>query len=883
MTGYDRRKYDAFRRWLAVIAGLSAALAAVWQLRTAAAAIFRTEDAIHIEPGSIENSTLAIGTHLIYLHSLNEEIYAIALDSASASGQSRRYYKSELAGGMWLDISDAGSIEDITSAGKIVDESEIRGLYFTHHTKSDGITYSFETNAPVCIFDISDVYDLEYMPELEALKMQYDMMRESGSSTKTMVHNRNFVRDFFASQVQSDMTDRCDAQLQALQGYYNELAANGADSRETQTVLRVMEKVDYARRAAVLATVDSRLSSLQEDIADVTDSDGELELDDSLLTAIGDSRYAAAESLTEAQGSMLAKGSTVLSETEYTLSESMIANAEGTNYSGCDEQNQKLQYLDNISSGRIVSRQEEFVFLDELIDAADVKYGIGLSGGVTQQYTTLVSQDVSHAALRRRMQEDMADANAARSELQFLIQAKVDRQEAEEARKYILLRIQDAAKFRTVIRTDDYQRSYQDGVDAYVDWLNSLLSNIREEDVTAAEQTLYEQKADLQEQKLRALDNLDLDTAKRIDAKIADIDAKTGISEGAFEEQLTERIQQREEMQQQIAEDPQNAALQAEFSRMEAEIASLQAGIPADSQAASIMACKREILSLLAEGDTSDAAYALLESDMELLTSMLDGGSALALEASKEVYQKLLAKSELEGVNAYQGFQEQIEAAVSGSAVNTSLSGELSVQETGNVIASALGIDALLDEDGNFSLERLSSEQLSPDGLSGVPQEELAAALIALGDFGQETGAEPVQALAQGMAAALGQTGSGAVFVSKKQGEAAYVPVDILAAYLGYRYVWSDTRMNAVLSRGRYFYRFTAFRETVENEAGETIYMDSPAGFSSVLYVPQSFIEEQFDCHICDISGTEYSVLVNDSVVGRSQEILSELLERGGY
>lgn len=873
MTGYDRKKYAAFRRWMAVVAGLWAVLAVTWQLGTAAAALFRTEDAIHIEPGSIENATLAIGTHLIYLHSLNEEIYAIAMDSASASGQNKWYYKSELAGGMWLDISDAGSIDDITTAGKIVDEGEIRKLYFTHHTKSDGITYSFKTNAPVCIFDISDVYALEYMPELEALKMQYDMMRESGSSAKTAVRNHNLVQEFFALRVQLDMTDRCDTQLQALQGYYNELAANGADSRETQTVLKVMEKVDYARRAAVLTTVDSKLSSLQEEIADVTDSDGELELDDSLLTAVGDSRYAVAESLTEAQGNMLAKGSTVLSETEYTLSESMIANAEGTNYFGCDEQNQKLQFLDNISSGRIVSRQEELAFLDELIDAADVKYGVGLSSGVTQQYTTLVSQNVSHAALQRRMQEDMADTNAARSELQFLIQGKVDRQEAEEARKYILLRIQDAAKFRTVIKADDYRQSYQDGVDAYVDWLNSLLSNIREEKIADAEQTLYEQKADLQEQKMQALDNLDLDTAKRVDAKIADIDARTGISEGAFEEQLKELAQQREELQQQIAEEPQNAALQAEFSRLEVEIANLQDGIPTDSQAANIMACKREILSVLAEGDTSDAANALLERDMELLTSMLDGGSALALEASKEVYQKLLAKSELEGVDAYQGFQEQIETAIAESVVNSSLSGEPTVQEAENVIASVMGVDALVDGDGN----------LSSDVLSGVPQEELAASLIAFGDFGQRTGTESLQALAQGLAAALEQTESGEVFVSKKQGEETYVPVDILAAYLGYRYVWNDTRTNAVLSRGRYFFRFTAFRETVENEAGQIIYMESPAGFSGVLYVPQSFIEEQFDCHIYDISGTEYSVLVNDRVVERSQEILSELLEEGGY
>ena len=144
-----KRKYTRI-----VMCVILLSVVAALQLRTASAGLFRKEEAVHIDPSTIENATLAIGTHLIYLHSLNEEIYAIALESASDSGQDKWYYKSELAGGMWLDISDAGSIKDITAAGKIVDDSEIEALYFTHHTKSDKITYDLKTNAQVCIFDI---------------------------------------------------------------------------------------------------------------------------------------------------------------------------------------------------------------------------------------------------------------------------------------------------------------------------------------------------------------------------------------------------------------------------------------------------------------------------------------------------------------------------------------------------------------------------------------------------------------------------------------------------------------------------------------------------------------------------------------------------------
>ncbi|MDE6516329.1 MAG: hypothetical protein K2L18_00550, partial [Acetatifactor sp.] len=166
-----------------------------------AVALFDQNRAVQLDLSTIENSTLLIGTHLIYLHSLNDQIYEIAMQSASDSGQDRMYYKSELAGGMWMDITDAGSISDISAGGIAADINEINSLYLTHHTRSNGITYDLRSQLPVCIFDITSVYELENLPELEALKLQYDLMRESESKTYADRRNIGLIRDFFATDV----------------------------------------------------------------------------------------------------------------------------------------------------------------------------------------------------------------------------------------------------------------------------------------------------------------------------------------------------------------------------------------------------------------------------------------------------------------------------------------------------------------------------------------------------------------------------------------------------------------------------------------------------------------------------------------------------------
>ncbi|MDR1572714.1 MAG: hypothetical protein LBS24_00190, partial [Clostridiales Family XIII bacterium] len=167
---------------------ITASLALVLVLTTRvllSSAVWDESTAVHINPAGIENSTLIIGTHLVYLGVLTDTLHETAQASADESGQNNIYYKSELASGVWFDITSASTLADITSDGIPVTNDVIAALFLTHHTKSDGVTYDLRTNRPVSIFDIYSPYDLESMEELFPLKTQYDTNRELQGESET--------------------------------------------------------------------------------------------------------------------------------------------------------------------------------------------------------------------------------------------------------------------------------------------------------------------------------------------------------------------------------------------------------------------------------------------------------------------------------------------------------------------------------------------------------------------------------------------------------------------------------------------------------------------------------------------------------------------------
>ncbi len=904
-----------------------------------AKALFDENKAVHIDASSIEQSTLIIGTHLIYLYSLNDELYQIALDSAADSGQTQIYYKSELADGTWFDITDAGSIADITDSGTVVSDDTINNLYFTHHTKSDGKTYDLRTNQAVCIFDINNVYDVENMSELESLKNQYDVMKESGDNSAAMKRNIGLVETFFATSVSTDETFTCDTELTALQSFYDKLTADKADASELEAVMDVMAKVDNERKKTVYGKVDEALTNLLDQASDGTSTDENIEyyeLDNNFLTAIADAQSDLSGSMTEAEGDLLEEGSTVLSAMEYSVANSLITNALSNNFSGCEEDVAKLTAISHISQELIVSKESELDLLEELISDAFSKYQDALKDGPSDEYNNAVSNNSSHAVLENIIRSDMADVNSIRSELQFLIKAKTDRSEMEAATEYIKQCISQTAWLTSKIPDDDYSSEKNSSVTKYKEWLNEQLTDLKSDGDGSTGASLYEQKESLQEKRLEALDHEDLDLANLLEAQIETIDGKIAEKETADSDELNWLEEQLADLRQQAEENPSDTGIASRVSAVEARISDITAGQSDGSEVSNIQSIKNDILSSIE--DQGMSAVSTIESGVDGLKSMLDAGSPLALAALKEVYQKLVSTNYLDNQTAYDDLISSIEETVADSDVleiqTNGLSKELAVETVEDILGGKLPVaqsgqtqktgssnagkdtgkdtkdqtgvsEAVTETEADTENETETSEpvteteaytettetesyeediSVSSADLTGtdLTEEQIIGAAIALAEYARETGNNDIAQLAQGLLAGLANSEKSAAFTTRKNNGESFVPVDRLAAFTGYRYLWNNTKKTAILSKRKEYYAFRAFYSGVENGSEEKEYMDSEAEFSGVIYIPGSYVGSHFDCEVVEVSGTDYSVLANDKVREYSEEILKALSEKGG-
>ena len=138
----------------------------------------------------------------------------------------------------------------------------------THHTKSDGITYDLTKNTAVGIFDINDPYDLSKMEELEPIKLQYDVLVQTEDPSETIERDIKYIKEIYKFNRRTAKTNEIDAQLKALQDYYNVLVRDGAEEEMSDMVMSVMEKLDAARRVEVLGPLnDYQLQKMSQVIA----------------------------------------------------------------------------------------------------------------------------------------------------------------------------------------------------------------------------------------------------------------------------------------------------------------------------------------------------------------------------------------------------------------------------------------------------------------------------------------------------------------------------------------------------------------------------------------------------------------------------------------
>ncbi|MBP1577691.1 MAG: hypothetical protein J6C75_04330, partial [Oscillospiraceae bacterium] len=650
-----------------LIAGVSALLVAAL-FAVMAQGLWDESKAVHVSPPVIEDSTLAVGTHLIHLSALTDAIYDIAIDSASESGQTQVYYKSEMADGTWFDITSATSLSEITVDGEPVTNNVAQALYFTHYTKSDGITYDLRTGQPVNIYDIRDPYDVENMEELAPLKNQFDLMdemlgnleemedEEEGESTNTAPNEDELILNIercavvFAKEVKSGDTDNCDRRLTALQRY-----SENKDGEILAEAQKIMDSIDAERRVHVLKKVDEALSVLT----------GELNSDENMnsmmQSATNDSIANVQASLAENESKILAPGDTVISNYYYELATQAAD-------SPTDAVFDQLVTLERIRSDNIVDKDKELEMLDDtLIKEATNKYAKELKAGKNSEYRDAESQGLHSSLLNRIVTEAMGEVNSIRSELEFLITARATRSGNEEGMKLLDKRLETASGWTSSVRNDAFAAKLKESISSHIEFLTKLRRDMELAAGGNEMDALMKQKKELQDKMLGALDRNDLEGAKKLEGEISALDDKiNGINEekSAKANELNSKIGDLEKQLGSLDDEALKAELEKEKAKLQAELSALNSSMSDGSMGALTYDIMQQCLDIIGGDDLGSDRIATLNSNVDTLIGMLGMDYQLIFPDLKTLHEQMTLKKELENIDAFDEAILAIEKAI---------------------------------------------------------------------------------------------------------------------------------------------------------------------------------------------------------------------------
>ena len=804
------------RKIIIFIAGISAVFfLAVFYSMIAGAVFDGDTEAIHIQPEEIENSTLIIGTHLIHISALTEELYDIAMETAKDSGQAELYYKSELAGGTWYMISDATELSDITLAEKSVQNSVISSLYIRYHTKSDGITYDLLDNTPVCIFDITDPYELSELAEMDALKTQLDSLNQKKNKSKTDVKNLSNIQKLIEKGSELKETNqKMDDMLASL----NSLYEKHVKEPEADAIRKTMKQIDSSRRAAVLTELsDVLLPNLlnQVQLSEGEDTDG-LYVDYDLTAAIGTALEEINSSLTEYESKALNKGSHALSEANYNFVQELAAAAEEGN------------------------EEEALALAGSIADISHIESGITVypdreSRLITDKLLPLLDEKMKSCMDKESFQKVFSEGD-------FLAKSAVSKMSSEAAKEFLEQRISQINTMLEELKERVLEEGGGEPEKGMIDEeLYALIQEMAEESKnvmrtamtelslpdTNEMSALLEKKKEYQTERLSALDENNLELAEQLAGELADLEEEID----ALEKSLTEILNS-------------DTAGEVEKSRAKA---ALQSGLAATQ----IESARGEILDDLEEG-----AYDSVLDALDGMNVLAQNSPMQALNALKDIYKNAAARLYLEDT---------------GSANSQKLNHILNkVEEMTAEIAPFTSQDA--DSDTLMGI----MEAVLGQELSQCSEKEQAAAAAALGQYAQETESSEAENLAAELAADLYSAGNSYLYLKLKNEIEEFISLDTFAACSSvYRYIYHDGNKTGILRRRTDFYEFTAFSSTVKLAEHKTDEMNISAGYQSSIYISSEYMKETFGASSQYISNTEYAVLILPDM----ENLIAEFLE----
>lgn len=822
------KKRRGAKLFAGLLAVLTAAVGGLEYNRIEVAAVLDESTAVKYGTFSltntVEDGTLFIGTYLIHMSAMTDEIYEKAQESAEDSGQYDTYYKSELADGAWFDISSAEGLSDITEAAEPAEDAELAELWVTYYVGSDGIVRSASDNASVSIFDQPSPYDLYRLPELEALRIQYDnTYTEETSGVKLYFHDK--LKEFFELDLRNSVTEECDRQLAALQSVYDSLRQQ-EEEEQAEIVYSLMAKIDAKRRAEIFYQLmeadNSRLDHLQSVLSGSGYESGDYDSEQFVAsTDLSDAVGTAMESCESAyithSSNQLSDDGTVLGTAEYTLSMEILQKAENGNTAMGTELT-KLKNLNSIRESMIRDKDAELKLLEqELIPKAKRKLENAFSSGAGQEYRTAVAQGKSKAACENLLMLQKTEQDKITTEYEFLIQAKAERLGSQDAADFLLGEIEDAGNLYDKIQDDAYAANAQSGVDSCLQKLQELTQGVIDGDssMRSTLSALEAEKAEVQTKRDEALDDNNLSLAKKYDAMLDAIDVEIAAEEARLAGQLSSG------------------------SAVDRAKAMLQLGEKTES--ANIMKIKNNATAKLAEGDTD---------------GVLEAADALAAMGAADALEELLSALPTD----------------TSDSVKKALSDALSEAKENSGDGSGTG------SGGETGDAALSLEELFGDGTEGLSAEDRAAAigaLLQLNGEGQAGAAELAGTFArQGMS-------EGNKYLFRKYTDASdgkYLSVQTIGKVTSYRYIYDITGRTAVLSHRGTTYHFQVGSGEVKLSDGSIEQMSAETVLQrGITYIPETAGSLYFGCTVLYVDGTDYAVCVTADLQDRIEQLLTDL------
>ena len=798
---------------------------------------------------TVENGTLFIGTYLIHMTAMTDELYEKAQESAEDSGQYNIYYKSELANGEWFDISSAEGLTDITNAAEPVETAELADLWVTFYVGADGIARSAKNSEAVCIFDQPSPYDLYRLPELEALRNQYD----NTYTSETEGANRYFydqLRDFFGLNLRNAVTDECDRQINLLQGVYNGLQQQ-QKSEQAEILYTLMGKIDAKRRAEVfyqlMEAEDSRLNQLQSLLGGSAYhkenyNDEQFVASADLSDAVGTAMESCESSYITHSGNQISNDGTVLGETEYTLCMSILEKVAGGN-TDLEEELLKLKNLYSIKDSMIKDKDRELTLLEqELIPVAEARLKSAFSSGAGQEYNAAVSQGKSKETCNKLLELQKTEQDKISNEYQFLLEAKAERMGSQEAADYLFSKIEEIGNCYSDIKDDAYAENAQLGVDACLLELQQLAQSVIDGD-SSMRSTLSGLESDKENtQTLRdaALDKNDLGLAKKYDAMLDAIDVEIAAEEQRLAAQLN--------------------------SGSAVDRAKTMTQLGDKTRAANVAKIQNNAKKKLAEGDMSgiveavDALAALGEED-----ALKDLMSSLGTDATDDVR------------NALNSALQQVQGSGNGTGSGSSTgSGSGTGSGNGTESGNAAGGFGLTKDELLALLESTLG-----DTFDNMNDKDQAAVLGALGLFGAE-GSSEAATLSGTLAIDCMRNGNKSLFVRYSgSGAEKYISAQTIGRVTDFRYIYSASRRDAVLSGSGKTYRYSVGSSEVRLTDGTIEQMSSETVLQgNVAYIPEEAASKYFGCSVIYIEGTKYAVCVTEGMEATVEQLLEKL--KGG-